>query len=166
MGYKVEIEEITPFAMFDLRGRDPVIDEYLESKNLPVAKFPAMIVSSEGVDVVRVGPQRVLVLSNIDNEIELFGVLRSGTAGTSLHCTLISDMYTGITVKGEDAWQIMAQVTSCDFQECKDESAVATEIFGLAGYIIRHGVESYTIFAESSYSDYVLDRLKKCALIT
>ena len=166
MGYKVEIEEIVLFAMFDLRGRDPVIEEFLENNNLPVAKFPAMIVSSEGVDVVRVGPQRVLVLSNIDNEIELFGVLRSGTTGTSLHCALISDMYTGITVKGEDAWQIMAQVTSCDFQECKDESAVATEIFGLTGYIIRHGVESYTIFAESSYSDYVLDRLKKCALIT
>ena len=149
MGYKVEIEEITPFAMFDLRGRDPVIDEFLESNNLPVAKFPAMIVSSEGIDVVRVGPQRVLVLSNINNEIELFGVLRSGTKGTSLHCALISDIYTGITVKGEDARQIMAQVTSCDFQECKDESAVATEIFGLAGYIIRHGAESYTILLKA-----------------
>ena len=134
MGYKVEIEEITPFAMFDLRGRDPVIDEFLESNNLPVAKFPAMIVSSQGVDVVRVGPQRVLVLSNIDNEIELFGVLRSGTKGTSLHCALISDMYTGITVKGEDAWQIMAQVTSCDFQECKDESTTKTAPSASAGF--------------------------------
>ena len=166
MGYNVEIEEIVPFAMFDLRGPDVAIDEFLESNNLPVTKFPAMIVSSEGVDVVRVGPRRVLVLSNIDNEIELFGVLRSGSKGSPLHCALISDMYTGITVKGENAWQIMAQVTSCNFQECKDESAVATEIFGLAGYIIRHGAESYTIFAENSYGDYVLDRLKKCALIT
>ena len=166
MGYNVKIEEIVLFAMFDLRGPDVAIDEFLESNNLPVTKFPAMIVSSEGVDVVRVGPRRVLVLSNIDNEIELFGVLRSGSKGSPLHCALISDMYTGITVKGEDAWQIMAQVTSCNFQECKDESAVATEIFGLAGYIIRHGAESYTIFAENSYGDYVLDRLKKCALIT
>ena len=166
MRYKVEIEEIIPFAMFDLRGPDSDIDEFLESKALPVAKLPAMIVSSEGVDVVRVGPQRVLVLSKMDNEPELLGVLRSGTKGTLLHCTLISDMYTGITVKGEDAWQIMAQVTSCNFQEFKEESAAATEIFGLAGYIICHGAESYTIFAESSYGDYVFDRLKKCALVS
>ena len=153
-------------AKFDVRGEPDCLEAFLNSQNLPPLSAAFSITRSEQdkIDILRVGRRRILIHSAIDCESKLLDKFRNCEIDGSVHCALVSDMYSGMSISGTDAWQIIAQVSPINLGKFQDNSVKITEIFGQAGYIIRLHSDNYSIFVESSFRDYVSDRLLKCAL--
>ena len=43
--------------------------------------------------------------------------------------------------------------------------ATGTDLFGLAGILLRDRERQFTLFFEHSYFDYALERISRCALL-
>lgn len=99
----------------------------------------------------------------MDQESDLLADLNELSRTLQVQCTCVTDSYRGIELKGPDADDVLSQVTSLNLYELADDCATFTEIFGLKGFIVRHGPNMYTIFCDRSYADYTMKRTLKCA---
>ena len=165
MPYRVEIQQTERVALFDVRGDSADMQFVLNRADLLLPNQRYAMHSTDGIDVLRIGRRRSLLRTDFQGEDALGRKLHSESTRVLVQCTCVSDMYQGISIAGEDAIEVVAQISPINFHELKSGSVAATEILTLAGYIVRESVDEYTIYVESSYGDYTLNRIRKCALV-
>jgi heterotetrameric sarcosine oxidase gamma subunit len=165
MSYQVTISPQAINALVDVRGTHESITSLMKAVSLPLPETAHSQLSQDGVDVMRVGPKRCLVRADIDAESDLIQRLRSQSDALYANATLISDMYTPIQVSGSDATEVLCQVTSLNLNEFEVGAATATEVFSTAGFLVHEAEREYTLYVESSFADWCLERMQKCALV-
>lgn len=165
MSYQVDIQSQELEALFDIRGVGKSMKTLMDSVKLPLPDSPNSMINEGQVDVMRLGPKRCLVRAPLKREITLEAEFRINSNELFANATCISDMYYAIRLQGADVLQVLRQVTPLNLYKFKVGAATATDIFALAGFLVREYDSVYTVYVESSYADYVLERLQKCALV-
>ena len=165
MSYRVSIELGELHALFDIRGHHDILPLLFESLQLPFPRFPNQQLLQGSIEVIRIGRSRCLLRAPIAIEYELETRLKTASDPLYANASLISDMYQVISVDGVDAEDVICQVTPLDLHKLAVESTTATELFGLAGFITKGAGQSFRLYFESSYLDYAMRRIRKCALI-
>ena len=165
MGYEVDFQRVDLHAMFDIRGDDAGMHELLASQQLTLPLSPNEWIHFDEKSVLRIGPMRCLLLAPLQAESSLDTALRSAGELSYVNSTCISDMYTAVSLSGDDVFSVLSQVTPLDIDSLPTGSATATDLFSTAGFIFRPGDRQFTLYFESSFFDYALERLQKSALI-
>jgi heterotetrameric sarcosine oxidase gamma subunit len=164
MSYQVDIQSRTLDSLFDIRSDARNLKILIDSVNLPLPEIPHCKISSGNKDVIRLGPKRCLLRAPVNEEAKLEVELQEKSNKIFANATCISDMYHAIKLAGNDVLQVLSQVTPLNLYTFEIGAATATEIFSLSGFLVHEDNEIYTVYIESSYGDYVLERLQKCAL--
>ena len=165
MGYDVQFESLDQVTFFDVRGRISKMQNVLDDLGLRIPEKRNGIASVKYIDVMRAGRDRLMIRTQLENELDVYQNLLALTKSVLVQCTLVSDMYRGVALAGTDSEKILAQLTPLNFSRVKPATVSFTEVFRLAGFIICESDSSYKIYVERSYFDYMLRRLSKCALI-
>ncbi len=165
MGYQVDIRSHRPEALFDIRGVAGNMESLMDSIALPLPDNPNSKLQAGDIEVMRLGPKRCLVRAPLSREQEIEKIFRVKSNELFANATCVSDLYFAIRLQGPDVLQVLSQMTPLNLYQFAVGAATATEIFALAGILVREDDVVYTVYVESSYADYVLERLQKCALI-
>ncbi len=165
MTYRVTIEPLVLSALFDVRGDRESLAALFSAVDLPLPETVNSVLQTASTRVLRVGPRRCLIQADIENEAALQVTLKGASEPLFANATCVSDMYHALRIRGEDAADVLAQITPLDFCRLGPGSATACELFTTAGFLFKNAEQDFTLYFDSSYFDYALQRVKKCALV-
>ncbi len=165
MGFDVAVQFKETVALMDVRGTPESMKSVLTDLGMNLPETPYSMLRRDSGTVYRVGRKWCIIVTAMSQELNLFADLDNLSKGLLVQCTCVTDFYRGIDLTGPDTREVLSQITSLNLHEFEEDSATFTEIFGLRGFIIRHGAEHYTVFCERSYADYTMKRILKCALL-
>ena len=164
MTYRVDIQPADLIALFDLRGDAQSLPDLLERADLTCPEDVTGIVAAGDARVVRTGPRRALLVAPIEHEQQWQQKLNRACADIFANATCVSDMYRGVQISGENALDVIAQVTPLNLHEFSAGHGTCTDLFATSGFLLRDAERQITLFFEHSYFDYALERLGRCAL--
>jgi sarcosine oxidase subunit gamma len=162
MSYKVKIVREDISALFDLKGEQDEMREYLKNCYGPIPLIPNTSNSTGTWKLMYVGPEHWILKAPIDDEEKLVSLLRPDNAPKSLSIVLISDTLTFFSLSGEDALDIMSIATSMDLHSDAfgNDNATFSEVFGLKALISRE-VHGYQFAVDQSFGNMVSDYLDR-----
>ena len=162
MSYNVKIVREDISALFDLKGEQDEMREYLKNCYGPIPLVPNTFNSTGAWKLMYVGPKHWILKAPIDDEEKLVSLLRPDNAPKSLSIVLISDTLTFFSLSGEDASDIMSIATSMDLNPgiFGDDNATFSEVFGLKALISREE-NGFQFAVDQSFGNMVSDYLER-----
>lgn len=164
MTFDVSIQYQEPIALIDVRGKQDSMEAVLVASGMNLPVVPNAILHSGSHSVFRSGRHWCIIMTDMKRESELIDELNRHCRNISVQCTWVTDAYRAIALVGPDAKEVLSQVTSIDLHQFEVGSATVTELFSVRGFVVRKSPDHFSLYCESSYADYTMNRLRKCAL--
>ncbi len=165
MGYSVEITSMDQEAMFDVQCIRPILDDFVARFSLEVSSDTDEFLSSVEFNILRLGPRRVLIQSSLRDEYQIeYRAASCNSDPKNLSVVNVSDLYLGIQLAGTDALEVLAHAVPLNLHEFAIGDSTLTAVFSIAGIVTRTAEESYSLYIDRSYFDYVWYRLHVCGL--
>ena len=165
MGYSVEITPMYQEAMFDVRCIMPILDDFVARFRMEESPDNDEFSSSVEFNILRLGPRRILIQSSLNEEYQIEQrAVASNSDPQNLSVVNVSDLYLGIQLAGTDAMEVLAHTVPLNLHKFAIGEATSTAIFSIAGIVTRTAEESYSLYFDRSYFDYVWYRLHVCGL--
>ncbi|MBT9288586.1 hypothetical protein [Prosthecodimorpha staleyi] len=133
--YPVTIERLPPLAVFEARGPEAELSAAVAAAGLP---WPAALheytLGADGLDLVRLGPTRCLVIG--PSQAQAAGVARLAAAfddQPTADAVDVSDMLTGLAVTGSGAEDVLRQGAPLDLDATRFPARrmTGTELWGV-----------------------------------
>ena len=165
MGYSVQIMPMDQEAMFDVRCITPILDDFVASFKNEESPDTDEFFSSVEFNILKLGPRRILIQSSLNVEYQIKQrVAACNRDPQNLSVVNVSDLYLGIQLAGTDAMEVLAHAVPLNLHEFTIGDATSTAIFSIAGIVTRTAEESFSLYVDRSYFDYVWYRLHVCGL--
>ncbi len=165
MTYEVSINRCHQQAIFDIRGIRPDLDSSLIESGMTARVEKGKIVLSDELEILQLGPRRILVKTALENEQQVEQDFRAALIDTRrLSVVNVSDLYLGVQLTGPDALEVLAHAVPLDLYEFPPGSGTSSAVFSLTAIVICEAMNRYVLLVERSYLDYVQKRLRVCAL--
>jgi heterotetrameric sarcosine oxidase gamma subunit len=152
-------------ALFDIRGSGAGMAAGLGNAGIrmPVARNRVQR-DTAGLQVMRVGPRRIVILAPPDAETELNKRIGASFGGvTDADCALVSDMYVCFELSGPGSEDVLRQGAPLDLssQRFPADMATGTELWAISVIMIRSSIDltCFRIIVERSYAGYIEDWL-------
>ena len=165
MGYRVEITPMDQEAMFDVRCNSPILDDFVARFKEEESPDTDEFFSSVEFNILKLGPRRILIQSSLNEEYQIEH--RAATCNSdpqNLSVVNVSDLYLGIQLAGTDALEVLAHAVPLNLHEFAIGETTSTAVFSIAGIVTRIAEESFSLYIDRSYFDYVWYRLHVCGL--
>ena len=166
MDYDVTIRERRMDALFDLRGAPPILTEVFSACGFAPPSRPNSIVINGEDAVLWLGPERWIVRTSLNREVQLMAEFTDVIGERFANATVISDMLAGFELSGPQARDVLAQGCPLDLhpESFPPGSATATEIYGVAVILcLEDDLDRFTLYVDRSYADFVMGRLRNGA---
>lgn len=151
MRYQVEITELAPRAMIELRGDPDAAARCLTAAGLPV---PTRRNHAEG-DVLWLGPRRWLVMAPIEREAALVASLLAAAAHEpTLIAANVGDMWSGLALRGPGAVDVLIQAIPLDLDRLRDGAATMTDVFAVPA-LLHRGVDGFELWCDRSLAQHL-----------
>ena len=165
MGYSVEITPMDQEAMFDVRYNMPILDDFISSFSMEESPDTDEFFSSVEFKILRLGPRRILIQSSISEEYQIeHRIATCNSDPQNLSVVNVSDLYLGIQLAGTDALEVLAHAVPLNLHEFAIGDATSTAVFSIAGIVTRTAEETFSLYIDRSYFDYVWCRLHVCGI--
>lgn len=155
--YRASTTRLPMQAAFDLRGPVEELRAALSGAGLPCPEAPNRLLVAGDMRLLRLGPDRIVVLASPDVEGMLASRLRAAfsDAETAI-CAEISDMHVGFEVEGPDRLEVLRQGVALDLAEpaFPTDGATCTEIWGVTAIVMRSG-EGFLVLVDRSFAGYL-----------
>ena len=118
MGYAASFERLPISTLFDLKGPEEALSEWIGAGTVP--EFPTVpnrLSRANGMWIGHVGPLNWLFGAGLDREDDLVAALRPHEAPADVSIVRISDAMTSFRIIGNDAAHVMAIGCSLDLHE-------------------------------------------------
>ena len=165
MGYSVEITPMDQEAMFDVRCIMPNLEDFVSRFSIEESPDTDEFSSSVEFKILRLGPRRILIQSSLNEEYQIeHRVTTCNSDPQNLSVVNVSDLYLGIQLAGSDSLEVLAHAVPLNLHEFAIGDATSTTVFSIAGIVTRTAEESFSLYIDRSYFDYVWYRLHVCGL--
>ncbi|MBM3523370.1 MAG: hypothetical protein FJX57_10475 [Alphaproteobacteria bacterium] len=156
MRYQVEITALEPRAIIELRGDPAAAARCLTAAGLRLPTRP----NHAGGEVLWLGPRRWLVMAPIERESTIVASLLTAAAHEPmLVAAHVSDMWSGLALRGPGAVEILAQATPLDLDHLGDGAATMTDVFSVPA-LIRRGADGFELWCDRSLAHHVRESVK------
>ncbi|MYD78392.1 MAG: hypothetical protein F4239_05740 [Gammaproteobacteria bacterium] len=165
MGYSVEITPMDQETMFDVRCITPILDDFVARFKMEESPDTDEFFSSVEFNILKLGPRRLLIQSSLNQEYQI--EQRAAACNSdpqNLSVVNVSDLYLGIQLVGTDALEVLAHAVPLNLHEFAIGEATSTAVFSIAGIVTRTAGDSFSLYIDRSYFDYVWYRLHVCGL--
>ena len=166
MRYPVEIIAIASRAIVELRGDPAAATRCLAAAGLhALPRANSVASNADGADVLWLGPRRWLVMAPLAYETAL--AVRLGEAASAeamLAAVCVSDMWTGIALRGPGAPDVLAQGTPLEFEAERfpGDAASFTDLFAVIA-LLRRAADGFEIWCDRSLAQHITDSLRIAA---
>lgn len=151
MRYQVDITVPEPRAVIELRGDPAAAARCLATAGLPV---PTRRNHAEG-EVLWIGPRRWLVMAPAAREASLVtSLLAAAGHEPMLVAANVSDMWSGLALRGPGAVDVLAQATALDLGRLADGDATTTDVFAVPALLWRRA-ETFELWCDRSLARHV-----------
>ncbi len=165
MGYSVEITPMDQEAILDVRCITPLLDDFVARFTMEDSPDTDEFFSFVELKILRLGPRRILIRSSLNEEYQIeYRAVSCNSDPQNLSVVNVSDLYLGIQLTGTDALEVLAHAVPLNLHEFAIGDATSTAIFSIAGIVTRFDEESFSLYIDRSYFDYVWYRLHICGL--
>ena len=164
MELRVEITQLEQSAWFSIRGDVTKLNSIASALGLTRSERNKIVNSNDLLTLLPIGPRYYILQTSLHHEHSVQSQLDELVCDHRVACVNISDMHQGFEIHGENAIDVLSQLTPLNLFEFPAAHATATEIFSLPGIIWHHSEHSYRLYVERSFSEYVDRRLATCSL--
>lgn len=166
--YPVMIRRLPALALFEARGTAAVLESAIAAAGLSWPSGFNRVSAADGVEVVRFGPKRVLVIATGEREGALAARLEAAFREVeTADIALVSDMYVAFEVAGAGAEDVVRQGAPLDLSAgAFPPGAIAgTELWAITAIIARiaSGEPGFRLLVDISYAGYIADWLATAA---
>ena len=156
MSYQVEVSSLADYALINLRGEAPVINNWEAALEVVFPKAPHTAVINEAFSVLSLASDHWWVRTALKKEDEVFRKLSQAVSGEHAAVTIVTDHFQGFSINGADAVAVLRQGFSLDLRllgsgQCTRGGFARC---GATLQVVEAGTH-YEIFVEASYGDYV-----------
>ncbi len=159
--YDATLKRLTMRTLFDIRGSEAGMAAGLASAGirLPVVRHQLQRDTS-GIEVMRLGPGRVVILALPEAETALDSRLQAAFASVAdADCALVSDMFVSFELSGPGSEDVLRQGAPLDLssQRFPADMASGTELWAASVILIRSSVDltCFRIVVERSFAGYI-----------
>lgn len=151
MRYQVEITVLEPRTVIELRGDPDAAARCLAAAGLSV---PTRRNHAEG-EVLWLGPRRWLVMAPIEREAALAAsLLAAAGREPMLVGANVSDMWSGLALRGPGAIDVLAQATPLDFDRHVDGDATMADVFAVPALLQRRS-DGFELWCDRSLAQHL-----------
>ncbi|MCY4166718.1 MAG: sarcosine oxidase subunit gamma [Rhodobacter sp.] len=163
MGYKASFEKLPLKAIFDLKGSERALSQWIGAGAIPA--FPSMpnrLSRANGMSLCHVGPGNWLLQADLEREDDLLAELRPYDAPADVSIVRISDTMVTFRVTGLQAAHVVAIGCPLDLDESvfSDDTVCFSEFFGQKALIARCEC-GYDLSVELSFGEMIEDYLTR-----
>ena len=158
--YAIDITTIAPRAVIELRGDPAAALRCLAAAGLRApSRANSIAAHPDGAEVLCLGPRRWLVMAPLLYETALAARLGEAAEGI-LAAVCVSDMWTGIALRGSGAPDVLAQGTPLDFEAERfpADAASFTDLFAVTA-LLRRAADGFEIWCDRSLARHITDSL-------
>jgi heterotetrameric sarcosine oxidase gamma subunit len=163
--YDATLARLPMQVLFDIRGSETGMAAGLAKAGIkmPVARNRVQR-DTVGLEVMRLGPRRVLVQAAPEAETEINHRLKAALGSvTDADFALVSDMFTQFELSGPGSEDVLRQGAPLDLssQRFPADTATGTELWAVSVILIRLSVDPtcFRIVVERSFAGYIEDWL-------
>ncbi len=163
--YDATLARLPMQAIFDIRGGEPAMAAGLAGAGitLPAARNTIQR-DTAGLQVMRVGPRRAVVLAPLEAEPGLCRRLEAAFGHLAdADCALVSDMFVSFELSGPGSEDVLRQGAPLDLssQRFPADMATGTELWAVSVVLIRSFLDltCFHIIVERSFAGYIEDWL-------
>jgi len=157
--YAATLRRLEMAAIFEARGDAQALRAALTAAALAPSETSNRLAEGPGgVEVLRIGPRRVLVRAPAAREAELERALGAAFATTTAAAVaMLSDLYVSFDVAGSGAIDVLKQGMALDLraETCPDGFAGGTDLWGVPVVLARHGATRFTILVDRAHAGYL-----------
>jgi sarcosine oxidase subunit gamma len=163
--YDATVTALPMFAIFEARGQEDSLAKALAAAGLTWPQTSGVIDGrTDGVEIMRFGPGRVLIRSDLAREAALGKALETAFAAVpDADVAAVSDIYRAFRIAGKGAEDVLRQGAPLDLSEAAfpQGCAAATELWAVTAIISRDTVAnpSFTVLVDNSHAGYIADWL-------
>lgn len=164
MAYDVKIVQQSSYGLLNLRGAEPVCQQYDEVLGFELPYTPNTTTGSKDITAMWLGPDEWLIKTGDGDEVQLAAALEEAVKELHAAVTPVSDSYRIFRVSGVNARAVLSQGTAVDLHPGSfSPGQCARTSLGKTGVLLHQldDVPSYDVYAWRSYADYLslwLDR--------
>ena len=140
MGYDASVERRPINAIFDLKGPQGALADWIGANTVPdFPSAPNRLSRADGLWLGHIGPNHWLLQADIDREEDLLAVLRPYDAPPEVSIVRISDTLARFRITGRDAQHVVAIGCPLDLDEAvfPEDVVSFTEFFGQKALVTR-----------------------------
>ena len=158
----VELLRQPLFAVIDLKGTQPDLQNWMDDPKVVFPSRPNSRTHFDGVDLFWIGEEHWLMRADLDQEDRLMVLTRLEQAPVHISIVLVSDTLTFFRISGPDADQVIKIASPLDIHPTvfPCDSASHTQVFDIKGLVIGN-TDGFEIAVESSYADMIDDFLRR-----
>ena len=164
--YAIDITTIAPRAVIELRGDPAAALRCLAAAGLRApTRANSIAAHPDGAEVLWLGPRRWLVMAPLLHETALAARLDEAASAEAMLATVcVSDMWTGIALRGSGAPDVLAQGTPLDFEAERfpADAASFTDLFAVTA-LLRRAADGFEIWCDRSLARHITDSLRIAA---
>ena len=147
-------------ALFDVKGPREDVANAIGASELP--NRPNTRTENDGYEVYWVGPEYWILSAPLDKEQQWTDRFGEFADIPDLLAVVVSDLYCILEICGDGAGEIVASLTSLDFESLEADAALFTEVLGQKALLIKRQ-DSFEIAIENSLKDFLVKRLEVVA---
>ena len=163
MGYAASFEKLPIGTLFDLKGPERLLGEWIGAGMVPeFPTAPNRLSRTNDMWVGHVGPRHWLLGAGLDREEALIAALRPHEALADVSIVRISDTMTSFRITGDDSPHVVAIGCPLDLHESVfPEDAISfSEFFGQK-VLVRRCEGGFDVSVETSFGDMIEDYLTR-----
>jgi heterotetrameric sarcosine oxidase gamma subunit len=167
--YDTVLRKLPMLAAFDCRGREAGLADGLGRAGIAMpASRNRLETGAAGIEVIRLGPSRVMVLASAESEGALNARLTDAfTTVDTADFALVSDMFVTFELSGRGGEDVLRQGAPLDLSPVAfpPGTATGTELWTVGIILIRppDRPETFRMIVDYSYAGYIEDWLTVAA---
>ncbi len=135
MRYEATIADLPVQAVAELRGDADAVRRWLAAAGLPAPPRPNSAASAGTRAVLWLGPKRWLIFAPDGDAAWLRERVETAALEPLFAAAIVSDMLSGIAVRGPGWRDVVAQGASFDLDALAADTATMTDLFGVAALL-------------------------------
>ena len=156
MAYDVAYERLGLSALFDLKGAEAAVRQWLRHPPLQFPRTPNTRSRSRVLELWWVGADHWLLRAPLEQEEQLLDKLSPMEAPEDISVVHVSDTLTFFAITGPDAEEVLSVTCPLDLASFGEDAVSYTEVFGLKGIVLRRP-QGFEVAVERSFGDMMLD---------
>jgi heterotetrameric sarcosine oxidase gamma subunit len=156
MSYHAEFKIIDDLGLINLRGASSAVSAFETAIGTALPNTAHTAMHRDDYSILCLAPDQWWLRCSIADEERYFQLLRDASQAEHAAVTLVSDHFTGFSLIGDDARQVLRQGMSMDLGQYGDGQCTRGGFArcGATMHVIKKDFH-YDLFVESSYTDYV-----------